>query len=306
MTGTQAVRPPLGGAALAADARLLEKVRGVSARTGVDYTDDAALSELLVRHRRAVDGASRGPVGWIGGLALVTGVMWPFVGHMVPAMAGNPLLAYAPAGPLLIVAVACLTLVRVRWKRAVLHKELAGYREVLGLARAHGIEPAYVPPWLEGRNRGGDGRGAAPIPRYAPVERVGAPDAPGDASSNASEERTGRPPAATVPPSKPDAVAAYERIADEGGWHDEVGCLLLLAGVIGAAVAVTSGTPLGLAALVLIPLAVVVWVKGHRQGTAKADLRTEAEAYARAVVAARAAGVDTPDLSPQLRALLDD
>ncbi|MEW1682032.1 hypothetical protein [Streptomyces sp. NPDC093594] len=309
MTGTRAVTPPLGGAAMTADPRLLEKVRVVSGRTGVDYTDDAVLSELLVRHRRAVDGASRGPVGWIGGTALVTGVMWPFVGHMVPAMADNPLLAYAPAGPLLIVAVACLTLVHVRWKRAVLHTELAGYREVLGLARAHGIEPAHVPPWLEGRRQGGGGKGAAPIPRYAPVERADAPDgpddAPGDAWSGTSDERTGMPRVATMPP-KPDAVVAYERIADDGGWHDEVGCLLLLAGVIGAAVAMTSGTSLGLAALALVPLAVVVWVKGHRQGTAKADLRTEAEAYARAVVAARAAGADTPDLSPQLRALLDD
>lgn len=176
------------------------------------------MSDLLARHRRAVDQAPRGLAGRIGGLALAAGVIWPFVGHVVPATAGKPLLAYAPAGPLLVVAVACLTLVRLRWKRALMHKELAGYREVLGLARA----------------------------------------------------------------------------------------LMLFAGGIGPAVAVSSGEALGLAALALVPLAVVVWITGHRQGSRKAGLRPEAEAYARAVVAARAAGAETPKLSPQLRALLDD
>ncbi|MET8895009.1 hypothetical protein [Streptomyces albogriseolus] len=276
---------------MAADARLLELVRTVGARTGVDYTDDAAVSELLVRHRRAVDRAARGPAGWIGGIAMAAGVVWPFVGHAVPVTAGRPLLAYAPAGPLLVVAVACLTMAHLRWKRALTHEELAAYREVLGLARAYGIEPAHVPAWLEGRRADGDGKGAAPIPRYSPAER--------------SDERIGTSPAAALPP-KPTVVSEYERIADQGGWHDEVGWLLLFAGGIGPAVAVNSGQPLGLAALALIPLAVVVWIAGRRQGSRKANLRPEAEAYTRAVVAARAAGADTPDLSPQLRALLDD
>ncbi|MEU2568548.1 MULTISPECIES: hypothetical protein [Streptomyces] len=291
MTEARTVTPPLGGAALATDSRLLERVRAVGVRTGVDYTDDAAVSDLLARHRRAVERTTRAPAVWIGGLALAAGAIWPFVGHAAPATAGRPLLAYAPAGPLLILAAACLTLARLRWKRALLHKELAGYREALGLARAYGIEPAHVPAWLEGRREDGGGRGATPIPRYAPVER--------------SAEGTGTPPTMT-PPSKPEAVSEYERVADQGGWHDEVGWLLLFAGGIGAAAAVSSGEPLGLAALALVPLAVVVWVAGHRQGRRKADLRPEAEAYARAVAAARAAGAETPDLPPQLRALLDD
>ncbi|MGA4901375.1 hypothetical protein ACPCAJ_26875 [Streptomyces griseoincarnatus] len=257
----------------------------------MDYTDDAAVSDLFGRHRVAVDRATHGPSGWICGLALAAGAIRPFVGHTAPATAGRPLLAYAPAGPLLVLAAACLTLARLRRKRALMHKELAGYREALGLARAYGIEPAHVPPWLEGRREDGDGKGAAPIPRYAPVERA--------------DEGTGTPPSATLPP-KPAAVSEYERVADQGGWHDEVGWLLLFAGGIGTGVAVSSGEPLGLAALALVPLAVVVWVAGHRQGSRKADLRPEAVAYARAVVAARAAGVETPDLSPQLRALLDD
>ncbi|MBJ6644506.1 hypothetical protein DD630_19665 [Streptomyces sp. BSE7F] len=291
VTEARTVTPPLGGAAFAADSRLLERVRAVGERTGVDYTDDAAVSDLLGRHRVAVGRATHGPAGWIGGLALAAGVIWPFVGHTAPATAGRPLLAYAPAGPLLVLAAACLTLARLRWKRALMHKELAGYREALGLARAYGIEPAHVPPWLEGRREDGGGKGAAPIPRYAPVEQA--------------DEGTGTPPSSTLPP-KPAAVSEYERVADQGGWHDEVGWLLLFAGGIGPAVAVSSGEPLGLAALALVPLAVVVWVAGHRQGSRKAGLRPEAEAYARAVVAARAAGVETPDLSPQLHALLDD
>ncbi|MEU0909411.1 hypothetical protein [Streptomyces althioticus] len=285
------MKPPLGGAAFATDSRLLERVRAVGARTGVDYTDDAAVSDALGRHRRAVDRAARGPAAWIGGLAMAAGAIWPFVGHAAPATAGRPLLAYAPAGPLLVLAAACLTLVRLRWKRALTHKELAGYREALGLARAYGVEPAHVPAWLEGRREDGGGKGAAPIPRYAPVAR--------------SDEGTGTPPAVTPPP-KPAAVSEYERVADQGGWHDEVGWLLLFAGGIGTGVAVSSGEPLGLAALALVPLAVVVWLAGHRQGSRKAGLRPEAEAYARAVVAARAAGAETPDLSPRLRALLDD
>ncbi|WP_239010889.1 hypothetical protein [Streptomyces sp. S-9] len=111
----------------------------------------------------------------------------------------------------------------------------------------------------------------------------------------------------TVPPvpPKPEAVAAYERIAGEGGWHDEVGWLLLFAGGIGPAVAVSSDEPLGLAALALVPLAVAVWIAGHRQGKQKAALRTEAEAYARGVVAARAAGAQAPELTPALRELLE-
>lgn len=291
VTEARTVTPPLAGAAFAADSRLLERVRVVGTRTGVDYTDDAAMSDLLGRHRRAVDRAARGPAGWIGGLAMAAGAIWPFIGHAVPATAGRPLLAYAPAGPLLVLAAVCLTLARLRWKRALMHEELKGYREALGLAWAYGIEPAHVPAWLEGRREDGGGKGAAPIPRYAPVER--------------SDEGTGIPPTVTPPP-KEAAVLEYERVADQGGWHDEVGWLLLFAGGIGAAVAVSSGEPLGLAALALVPLAVAVWVAGHRQGSRKASLRPEAEAYAGAVVAARAAGAETPDLSPQLRALLDD
>jgi hypothetical protein len=104
---------------------------------------------------------------------------------------------------------------------------------------------------------------------------------------------------------KPPAVLAYERVADEGGWHDEAGCLLFAAGGIGAGWAWTEGGPLGgLAALLLVPLAVWTWVAGHRQGKRKEALRQEALAYVRAVAQAQAAGARVPELSPELRKLL--
>ncbi|MFC7513245.1 hypothetical protein ACFQV4_37090 [Streptomyces thermocarboxydus] len=265
-------------------------MRAVGARTGVDYTEDAAVSDLLARHRHAVDQASRGTAGWIGGLALAAGVIWPFVGNVVPATAGKPLLAYAPAGPLLLVAVACLTLVRLRWKRALMHKELAGYREVLGLARAYGIEPAHagVAGGPQGRRRR-ERRHTDPEVRAGGTVRRRVPHTLG---SNSTAE-TGRG----------VGVRAHRRpgrLARRGGLANAVRRRYRTRGDG------QLGRALGLAALALVPLAVVVWITGHRQGSRKAGLRPEAEAYARAVVAARAAGAETPKLSPQLRALLDD
>ncbi|GAA3496079.1 hypothetical protein GCM10019016_031800 [Streptomyces prasinosporus] len=285
---------PLSGAALATDARLLERVRAIGARCGVDYTDDAAVTELLTERRRALERIRRGPLVQLGALALTAAVVWPFLAPTVPALTGDPVLSYAPAGPLLLVAVACLVLVHVRWKRALTQEALAGYREVLGVARAHGVEPAHVPAWLEGRTPGGSGKGAAPIPAYPDAAPLRADAVPPN----------GRTPAPSVPP-KPETVTAYERIAGEGGWHDETGCLLVLAGAGGAIWAATSGTPLGYAALLLVPVAVAVWLAGRRQGVEKERLRAEAEAYVRAVAEARANGIPVPELSPALRELLD-
>jgi hypothetical protein len=187
--------------------------------------------------------------------------------------------------------VAALTRVHVRWKRELTHPALAGYREVLGVARAHGVPLTHVPAWLEGRSSSGGGKGAAPIPSYPPVERTApavAPAAP-----------------VAVPP-KPDSVAAYERMADAGGWHDEAGCLLVFAGAGGAMWAASSDAPVGYGALALVPVAILVWVAGRRQGSEKERLRAEAEAYVRAVAAAQAAGARVPELSPVLRKLLGD
>jgi hypothetical protein len=102
----------------------------------------------------------------------------------------------------------------------------------------------------------------------------------------------------------PSAVLAYERFADTGGWHDEAGWLLLAAGGIGAGWAWSEGRPAGLAALLLVPLAVWTWLAGHRQGKEKERLRQEALAYVRAVAEAQAAGARVQELSPVVRRLL--
>jgi hypothetical protein len=297
VTGNQAGLLPIGGATLASDARVLEAVRAIGARTGVDYTDDAAVSALLRERRRAMDATQRGSLVWLGGLALTVGVIWPFVAPTVPAFAGKPVLAFGPVGPLLIVAVAVLTLVRTRWKRELTHPALAGYREVLGVARAHGLALTHVPAWLEGKSSDAGGRGAAPIPSYPTVQPGPAEPAP------LPQERV--PSTSVVVPPKPAAVAEYERIANAGGWHDETGCLLVLAGAGGAFWAATAGSTIGYGALTLVPAAVIVWLAGSRQGSEKERLRAEAIEYVRAVTSAQEAGAQVPELSPVLRKLLD-
>ncbi|MFD9203813.1 hypothetical protein ACFWDP_36795, partial [Streptomyces anthocyanicus] len=149
---------PVSGAALSADPRLLASVRDVGSRPGIDfdYTDDAATAALLEHHRRTVAAAEHGPAMWLGALLLVAAVVWPFAGSAAPALDGRPELAYGPAGPLFVTAVACLTYVRRRWKRKLLHPRLTGYRHVLGLARAHGVPLTHVPRWLVGRPLSGD------------------------------------------------------------------------------------------------------------------------------------------------------
>ncbi|MFD7765384.1 hypothetical protein [Streptomyces sp. NPDC059787] len=296
MARTRTELLPLNGSTLANDPRLLEKVYAIGARHGMDYTDDTAVTALLTERRRTLERIQRGPLVWPGALTLAAAVVWPLLAPRVPGLADNPVLSYAPAGPLLLIAVACIALVHVRWKRELTQGALTGYREVLGLARAHGYGPTHVPAWLEGRSTlGGSGKGAAPVPTYPRV----APQ-PTDAAL-----RTGGSPTTPSVPPKPEAVTAYERIAAEGGWHDEAGCLLVAAGAGGAIWAATSDAPLGYAALVLVPVAVAVWLAGSRQGDEKQRLRAEAEAYVEAVAAAQAAGVQVPELSPALRELLD-
>ncbi|MFK4544727.1 hypothetical protein RKD29_004323 [Streptomyces tendae] len=310
---------PVNEAALSADPRAAEAIRAVGTRHGIDYADDMAVTAMLAERRQALQATQRGPLVWLGGSTLILGVVWPFLGPMVPALAGDPILAAAPAGPLLIVAIATLTLVRVRWKRELLHPVLVGYRETLGIARAHGIPVTHVPAWLEGRSSTGGGKGAAPVPTYPPVQRAGAqarpaaatPDRDGGAADagNPAPRTTPEPsapaPAVPVPP-KPSKVEDYERMADVGGWHTETGCLLIVAGVIGSAWAYTDGSPIGYGTAFLVPLAVWVWLAGSRQGDEKNELREEALKYVKELEAAQAAGAPVPELSPQLRALLDD
>ncbi|WP_346779962.1 hypothetical protein [Streptomyces sp. S3(2020)] len=268
------------------DPRVAEAVRAIGARTGVDYTDDRAVTALLAERRRAAMAEQHRPLAWAGGVALLACVVWPFVAVAVPSLGPKAALV---AGPLLVLAVAALVRVRSNWKRELLHPALAGYREVLGVARAHGMPLAHVPAWLEGKAEGGSGKGATPIPSYA--------------EAAAPENTTGS--AVPVPP-KPAAVTEYERLASTGGWHDEAGWLLLFASGGGAAWAWSETEPIGYAALVLIPVAIAVWLAGSSHGSEETRLRGEATEYVRTVAAAQAAGARVPELSPVLRKLLHD
>ncbi|MGW3723751.1 hypothetical protein [Streptomyces sp. NPDC000851] len=281
---------PVGGAVLASDARVLESVRAVGERHRFDYTDDAAVTGLLTERRRAVEATQRGTLHWLAGLTMTATVVLPFLPSMAPSLIPEPALAYNAAAVLLLVSIAVIAVIRTRWKRELQHPALVGYRQVLGVARAHGLPLTHVPAWLEGRSpTGGPGKGSAPIPSYERVEPM--PAQP-------------KPSMAAVPP-KPTAVMSYESIAEEGGWHDEAGCLLVLVGAAGVIWAATSDEPIGYGALVLVPLAIATWLAGSRQGREKERLKEQAVAYVKAVAAAQAAGAQVPELSPVLRKLLD-
>ncbi|MHC5904979.1 hypothetical protein ACVNF4_13905 [Streptomyces sp. S6] len=284
---------PISGATLATEPTVLASVRTISAQYGVDYLDDRAVTAMFDERRDALHWSRRGPLVRFGGLALLVGVVWPVVGPEVPAFADEPVLAYGPAVPVLTVGIGLLISVHARWKRELEHPALIGYRHVLGVARSRGLPVTHVPAWLEGRSGYGGTRPAVPVPVYRP--RAGdtrnTPEVP--------------PVPASVPP-PPDSVAAYEEIAGRGGRHDEAGCLLVVAGLIGAAYGWWEGVPLGYLGLVLVPLAVRVWLAGSRQGKEKERLREEALAYVETVARAQAAGAVVPELSPRLRKLLDE
>ncbi|MFH8237071.1 hypothetical protein [Streptomyces sp. NPDC018321] len=298
---------PVNGAALAADARALAAVRAISTRHGFDYTDDAAVTELLTERRQALTAEQRRPAATLGVLALTAGLLLPCAVPMVPALTDHLFSALGAAGCLFVVGVAMVVHVRVRWKRALTDGPLAGYREVLGVARAHGIPLTHVPAWLEGRSSTGGGKGAAPIPTYAAIEPLPDEPRPVEAPPGAAPFRAADVPvtAPVAVPSKPEAVSAYETMADVGGWHDETGCLLILAGACGAMWAATSDEPGAYGALLLVPLAVYIWLVGRRQGREKERLREAALAYVREVAAAQAAGAKVPELSPKLRELAE-
>ncbi|MFH8704957.1 hypothetical protein [Streptomyces rubrogriseus] len=295
---------PVSGATLRADARVREAARGIGARYGVDYTDDAAVTALLAERRKSLETEQRRPAAYLGLLTLMAGMFLPFGISLSPTLDAHLFAVLGAAGGLTVLGTALLVHARAQWKHALRNGPLAGYREVLGIARAHGIPLAHIPPWLEGRTTGGAGgggdKGVAPIPTYPPVEP--APEAH-------TETATAPSTSATVPvpvPPKPWAVSYYERVADAGGWHDEAGCLLVLAGVGGVTWAATVGTGVGYAALPLVPVAIWVWLAGRRQGREKEELREQALKYVKELEAAQAAGARVPELSPQLRALLDD
>ncbi|MFJ6069879.1 hypothetical protein ACIQFU_03390 [Streptomyces sp. NPDC093065] len=283
-----------------ADPRVAEAARDIGVRYGVDYTDDAAVTALLTEGRKSLEAQQRRPAAWLGLLALTAGLFLPFGLSVSPALEAHQFAVLGAAGGLTVVGAALLVHARTQWKRALRTGPLAGYRVVLGVARAHGIPLAHIPPWLEGRTTSGGGRGAAPVPTYPPVDP--APETTPETNAAPSPSAPASVP--PVPP-KPPAVAHYERMADAGGWHDEAGCLLVLAGAGGATWAATAGSPVGYAALLLVPAALSIWLAGRRQGREKEELREQALRYVKALEQAQATGAHVPELSPQLRALVD-
>ncbi|MEV0170933.1 hypothetical protein AB0I00_07375 [Streptomyces sp. NPDC050803] len=291
---------PISGATLATDARALAAVQAIGARHGVDYTDDATVTALFAERRRAIEATQHNWRGWVGVLVLTAGLILPMVSVELPERSAN--LGFLVTGPILVVAAALITAAWKHWKRELTHPTLTGYREVLGVARAHGLPLTHVPAWLEGRSSTGGGKGWAPIPTYpgvAPQPEAMQPEAAQPVTPQSEAGPTAVPP-------KPAAVTRYEEMAEAGGWHDETGCLLLFAGLIGAGWAWSNDAPLGYFLLALVPLAIVVWVAGSRQGDEKRELRAEALAYVRAVTEAQAAGARVPELSRVLKKLLDE
>ncbi|MEU8953822.1 hypothetical protein AB0C93_05915 [Streptomyces sp. NPDC048518] len=312
---------PVTRAALASDPGLLVAVREIGVRRGFDYTDDAATATLLKERRKAVGRVGTSAPVWLGCLAVVAAAGWPFVSPGVPALAGKPpAVLYGPALPLLLVGGWLWVLVWRRWKRELLHPHLVGYREVIGLAQAYGVPVTHIPDWLVGRTDNSSGKRAAPIPSYDEVERRPpggtaqrpVPEGRDQARDEAQVRGQGQArvgdaahaPDAPALPAKPFAVSTYEASTEDGGWHGEGGCLLFIAGVIGAGYGATEDVPPALLAGVLIPVAIMVWVVGARRGREREALREEAVTYVRALAAAQAAGAHIPELSPVLRKLL--
>ncbi|MGA5418317.1 hypothetical protein [Streptomyces pseudogriseolus] len=90
---------PLNGPTPANDARLLGKARAIGVRHGFDYTDDGAVTALPAERRRNLERIQRCPLVWSGAPFLMAAVIWPLLATAFPALAGDPLLSYAPAWP---------------------------------------------------------------------------------------------------------------------------------------------------------------------------------------------------------------
>ncbi|MEU9331097.1 hypothetical protein AB0D91_46570 [Streptomyces canus] len=277
---------PVGAHALSADPRLADAVRQIGSTYGYDYFDDGAVSKALSEHEAALRRLGRGGLVWAGSLATAVGIVW-----LVWAVAGKPdnmAVAAAPPAALLVLALAAFVQVNLQGRRKLRHPFLEGYRHVLAAARAHGAPVTFVPAWLTGR--GGAALDVAPLPSYATP--AGAP-------------ATGVRATPVAPPPKPADVEEYERIADQGGWHDEAGWILVVAGAVGVGYAVVKDLPAAYASVLLIALGIRTWLAGHRLGRRQRELSREARLYLDELTSAQAAGAPVHELSPPLRKLLD-
>ncbi|WP_329440601.1 hypothetical protein [Streptomyces canus] len=277
---------PIGAHALSADPRLAAAVRDFGSTYGYDYFDDETVGRTLAEHEASLRRVARGGLVWAGSLATAVGIVW-----LVWAASRKPddmVVAVAPPAAVLVLALAAFVMVNVQGRRKLRHPFLEGYRHVLAAALAHGAPVTYVPAWLTGR--GGAALDVAPLPSYAAP--AGAP-------------ATGVRATPVAPPPKPAAVEEYERIADHGGWHDEAGGILVVAGAVGVGYAVVKDLPAAYAAVLLIALGIWTWLAGHRLGRRQKELSGEALRYLDELTSAQAAGAPVHELSPPLRKLLD-
>jgi hypothetical protein len=277
---------PIGAHALSADPRLADAVRQAGNTYGYDYFDDGAVRKTLAEHEAALRRLGRGGLVWAGSLGTAVGIVW-----LVWAAAGKPddmAVAAAPPAALLVLALAAFVQVNLQGRRKLRHPFLEGYRHVLAAALAHGAPVTYVPAWLTGR--GGAALDVAPLPSY---------------TTPAGGPSTGAGATRVAPPPKPAEVEEYERIADHGGWHDEAGWILVVAGAVGVGYAVVKDLPAAYASVLLIALGIWTWLAGHRLGRRQRELSGEALRYLDALTSAQAAGAPVHELSPPLRKLLD-
>jgi hypothetical protein len=285
MSDNTAALLPIGAHALSTDPRLAAAVRDFVSTYGYDYFDDETVGRTLAEHEASLRRVSRGGLVWAGSLATAVGIVW-----LVWAASRKPadmVVAVAPPAAVLVLALAAFVLVNLQGRRKLRHPFLEGYRHVLAAALAHGAPVTYVPVWLTGR--GGGQLEVAPLPSYATP--AGAP---------ATGVR-----ATPVAPPKPAEVEEYERIADQGGWHDEAGWILVVAGAVGVGYAVVKDLPAAYAAVLLIPLGIWTWLAGHRLGRRQRELSGEALRYLDELTRSQAAGAPVHELSPPLRKLLD-
>ncbi|MEU1479222.1 hypothetical protein [Streptomyces sp. NPDC005760] len=277
---------PIGAQALSADPRLAAAVREFGSTYGYDYFDDETVRRTLAEHETSLRRLARGGLVWAGSLGTAVGIVW--VMWAASREQGDMVVAVAPPSAVLVLALAAFVLVNIQGRRKLRHPFLEGYRHVLAAARAHGAPLTYVPNWLTGR--GGAALDVAPLPSY--VAPSGGP------SAGAGAARVALPP-------KPAPVEEYERIADHGGWHDEAGWILVVAGAVGVGYAVVKDLPAAYAAVLLVGLGVWTWVAGHRLGKRQQELSGEALRYLDELTSAQAAGAPVHELSPPLRKLLD-
>ncbi|MFG2803054.1 hypothetical protein [Streptomyces pseudovenezuelae] len=277
---------PIGAHALSADPRLADAVRQFGSTYGYDYFDDGAVRRTLAEHEAALRRLGRGGLVWAGSLATAVGIVWLI--WAATSEPENTPVAVAPPAALLVLALAAFVQVNLQGRRKLRHPFLEGYRHVLAAALAHGAPVSFVPAWLTGR--GGGSLDVAPLPSYA---------------APAKGPATGVRAASVTPPPKPAEVEEYERIAERGGWHDEAGWILVVAGGVGVGYAVVKDLPAAYASVLLIALGIWTWIAGHRLGRRQQQLSGEARRYLDELTRSQAAGAPVHELSPPLRKLLD-